>query len=61
MPTAPRLLPNPPRAATPPRPWPSLSAATQAQVARLLADLVRRLAPSYQATESSRAERREGR
>ncbi len=62
MPTAPRLLPNPPRAASPPfRPWPNLPAATQAQVARLLADLLRRLSPSHQATESARAERREGR
>jgi hypothetical protein len=61
MPIAPRLLPNPPRAATPPRPWPNLPAATQAQVARLLADLLRRLPPSGRATENARAERRDGR
>ena len=62
MSTAPRPLPNPPRVVSPPsRPWPNLPAATQAQVARLLADLLRRLTPSRQATESSRAERRERR
>ncbi len=60
MPIAPHLLPKPSRAATLPQPWPNLPAATQAQVARLLADLLRRLPPSCQATENARAERRDG-
>ena len=62
MPTTPDRVPNPPHAASPPpRPWPNLPAATQAQVARLLADLLRRLPPSCQATENARAERRDNR
>jgi hypothetical protein len=49
------LLPKPPRAAIPPsRLWPNLPVESQAQIARLLADLLRRLAPK---AESGRAER----
>jgi hypothetical protein len=60
MPIAPRPLSKSLRATTPPpRPWPNLPVETQAQAARLLADLLRRLVPSrHPATESSRAERR---
>jgi hypothetical protein len=62
MPTAPHRLSNPLRVASPPlRPWPNLPAETQAQVARLLADLLRRLTQRHQATENARAERRDGR
>jgi hypothetical protein len=44
------------------RPWPVLPVEAQAQVARLLADLLRRLMPSGEpATEIPRAERRERR
>lgn len=60
--TAPRPSPRPLRTAMLPssRPWPVLSVETQAQVARLLADLLRRLAPGRDpATESPRAKRRE--
>ncbi len=58
--TAPRPLPNPPRAtATSLRPWPTLPVETQTQLAQLLADLLRRLTPSRDTmTETSRADRR---
>lgn len=60
MPTMPHRLSNRPHAASPPlRPWPNLPAAAQAQVAQLLADLLRRLPRSCQATENARAERRD--
>jgi hypothetical protein len=44
------------------RPWPNLPSETQTQIAHLLGDLLRRMAPdSSVATEISRAERRERR
>ena len=39
---------------------PNLPAATQAQVAQLLADLLRRLTPNCRVTENARAERHDG-
>ena len=58
MPTMPHRSSNRPHAALPPlRPWPNLSAATQARFAQLLADLLRRLPPNCRATENARAER----
>ena len=61
MPTMPQRLSNRPLPASPPlRLWPNLPAATQAQVAQFLADLLRRLPSSCQATENARAERRDG-
>lgn len=62
--TAHRPSPRPPCAAMllSTRPWPALPAATQAQVAQLLAVLLRRLMPGGNpATGSRRAERRERR
>jgi hypothetical protein len=63
MPTTPRPLPTLPSAATTlPALWPHLPVETQAQVAWLLADLLRRVMPSrHAAMESSRAERRDRR
>jgi hypothetical protein len=64
MVTARRPSPRPPRAAIllSTRPWPALPVATQAQVARLLAELLRRLMPGGNpAMERRRAERRERR
>jgi len=53
MPTMPQRLSNRPLPASPPlRLWPNLPAATQAQVAQLLADLLRRLPPNCRATEN---------
>ena len=61
MPTMSYRLSNRPLPASPPlRPWPTLPAATQAQVAQLLADLLRRLPPNCRATENARAERPDG-
>jgi hypothetical protein len=41
------------------RPWPNLPSETQTQIARLLGDLLRRMAPDSRAVmEISRAERR---
>ncbi len=59
--TMPHRLSNPPHTASPPlRPWPNLPAAAQAQVARLLADLLRRLPLNCRVTGNARAERRDG-
>jgi hypothetical protein len=44
------------------RPWPNLPSETQTQIARLLGDLLQRMAPENSAVmEISRAERREQR
>lgn len=61
MPTMPHRSPNRSLPVSPPlRPWPNLPAATQAQVAQLLADLLRRLTPNCRVTENARAERHDG-
>lgn len=64
--TAPHPLLHPPRLVPPEsqrlRPWPDLPSETQTQIARLLGDLLRRMAPDSRAVmEISRAERREQR
>jgi hypothetical protein len=49
-----------PTPAHPPRPWPNLSAATQAQIAQVLAALLRRMPANARAIEESpRADRLE--
>lgn len=50
-------------AGSPPRLWPNLSAETQMQIARMLAELMRRMQAIEGAAgrESARADRREGR
>lgn len=60
MSTAPSHPPRPgPRDPAPPRLWPNLPAATQAQIASLVADLLRRPQPERRdaVEESRRAER----
>lgn len=66
MPTAPRPLPHPPRRAPSAsrrlRPWPNLPRETQTQIARLLGDLLQRMAPESGAVmEIPRAECRKQR
>jgi hypothetical protein len=66
VPTTPRLLPNPPRFASPPsqrlRPWPNLPNETQTQIAQLLGELLRRMEPrDGSIREASGAERGERR
>ena len=66
MTTAPRPLPHPPRRAPSAsrrlRPWPNLPRETQTQIARLVGDLLQRMAPENSAVlELSRAEHREQR
>ena len=56
--TTPCPLPRPPRA-TPPlllRPWPNLPPETQTQIAHLVGDLLRRMAPRRDAAEAIHAE-----
>ena len=63
MPTTPRLLPNPPRFASPAsqrlRPWPNLTNETQTQIAHLVGELLRRMGPTEGSMmrETSGAER----
>ena len=53
--TAPRPLPRPPRPASR-RPWPNLPPETQTQIAHLVGDLLRRMAPRRDAAEAIHAE-----
>jgi hypothetical protein len=61
--TTPRPLPHPPRAAPPAsrRPWPNLPPETQAQIAHLVGDLLRRMVSRRDAAEVAHAERSEQR
>ena len=65
MTTTPRLLPNPPRFASPAsqrlRPWPNLPNETQTQIAQLFGELLRRMEPRNGSTRETSGVERGGR